>query len=60
MTRNQTAIDLICAIGAEVMALLLPVLAMEVAVTQYFSAARDRMRRFDVKLRKPAVRRGAA
>jgi hypothetical protein len=57
MTRNRTAIDLIYALGAEMMVLLLVLLAMGVGVTQYFSVARDRMRRIEVKLRKRAVRR---
>jgi hypothetical protein len=60
MTRNRTAIDVVFALGAEVMALLLLVLATGLAVTQYVSVGRDRMRRIEVKLRKRAARRVAA
>ena len=60
MTRNRTAIDLLYALGSEMMVLLLLVLAAGIAVTQYLSVARDRMRRLEVKLRKRAARRAAA
>jgi hypothetical protein len=60
MTRNRTAIESIHAVGAQMMLLLLAVLATGLAVIQYFSLARDRMRGIEVKLRKRAARRVAA
>jgi hypothetical protein len=60
MTRNRTAIDLFSAVGTELMVVLLLVLAMGLAVSQYFALARDRVRRVEVKLRRRAARRVAA
>ena len=60
MTRNRTAIDAFSAIGTELMVVLLLVLAMGLAVSQYFTLARDRMRRVEGKLRRRAARRVAA
>jgi hypothetical protein len=60
MTRNRTAIDAFNAIGAELMVVLLLVLAMGLAVSQYFTLARDRVRRVEGKLRRRAARRVAA
>ena len=60
MTRNRTAIDAFSAIGTELMVVLLLVLAMGLAVSQYVTLARDRMRRVEGKLRRRAARRMAA
>lgn len=60
MTRNRTAIDAFNAIGTELMVVLLLVLAMGLAVSQYFTLASDRMRRVEGKLRRRAARRVAA
>jgi hypothetical protein len=60
MTRNRTAIDAFSAIGTELMVLLLLVLAMGLAVSQYFTLARDRVRRVEGKLRRRAARRVVA
>jgi hypothetical protein len=57
MTRNRTAMDAFATIGTELMVVLLLVLAMGLAVTQYFTLARDRMRRVEGKLRRRAARR---
>ena len=60
MTRNRTAIDLLSSVGTELMVVLLLVLAMGLAVSEYFTMARDRVRRLEVKLRRRAARRIAA
>jgi hypothetical protein len=60
MTKNRTGIALLSALATELMVLLLLVLAFGVAVSQYLSVARDRMRRVEVKVRKRAARRVAA
>jgi len=60
MTRNRTAIDAFSAIGTELMVVLLLVLAAGLAVSQYFTLARDRVRRVEGKLRRRAARRVAA
>jgi hypothetical protein len=60
MTRNRTAIDLLASLGAELMVLLLVVLAAGLALSRHVAVARDRMRRVDVKLRRRAARRVAA
>jgi hypothetical protein len=60
MTKNRTGIDLLSAFGTELMVLLLLVLAMGLAVAQYVTVARDRMRRVEGKLRRRAARRVAA
>ena len=60
MTRNRTAIDLLSSVGTELMVVLLLVLAMGLAVSEYFAMARDRVRRLEVKLRRRAARRIAA
>ena len=60
MTRNRTAIDAFSAIGTELMVVLLLVLATGLAVSQYFTRARDRVRRVEGKLRRRAARRMAA
>jgi hypothetical protein len=60
MTRNRTAIDLLTAIGTELMVVLLLVLAMGLAVSQYLTLARDRVRRVEGKLRRRAARRVTA
>ncbi len=60
MTRNRTVLDTFTAIGTELMVVLLLVLAMGLAVSQYFSLARDRVRRVEGKLRRRAARRVAA
>jgi hypothetical protein len=60
MTRNRTAIDVFSAVGTEFMVLLLLVLAMGLAVSRFFTGARDRVRRVEVKLRRRAARRMAA
>jgi hypothetical protein len=57
MTRKRTAKDAFAAIGTELMVALLLVLAMGLAVTQYFTLARDRVRRVEGKLRRRAARR---
>jgi hypothetical protein len=60
MTRNRTVIDAFSAIGTELMVVLLLVLATGLALSQYFTLARDRMRRVEGKLRRRAARRVAA
>ncbi len=60
MTRNRTVLDTFTAIGTELMVVLLLVLAMGLAVSQYFTLARDRVRRVEGKLRRRAARRAAA
>jgi len=60
MTRKRTAIDAFSAIGTELMVVLLLVLATGLAVSQYFTLARDRVRRVEGKLRRRAARRVAA
>jgi hypothetical protein len=60
MTRNRTGIDVLTALGTELMVLLLLVLALGVAVSEYLTVARDLMRRVEVKLRRRAARRVAA
>jgi hypothetical protein len=57
MTRNRTAIDAFAAIGTELMVALLLVLATGLAVSQYFTLARDRMRRVEGRVRRRAARR---
>jgi len=57
MTRNRTAIDAFSTIGTELMFLLLIVLAMGLSVSQYFTRARARVRRVEMKLRRRAARR---
>ena len=52
--------DVFSAVGTELMAVLLLVLAMGLAVSGYFSVARDRVRRFETKVRRRAARRVAA
>jgi hypothetical protein len=59
MTRNRTAIDAFSAIGTELMVVLLLVLATGLAVSQYFTLARDRVRSVEGKLRRRAARRVA-
>ena len=49
--------DVVAAVGTELMVALLLVLAMGLAVTQYFTLARDRVRRVEGKLRRRAARR---
>jgi len=60
MTRNRTAIDVFSAIGTGLSVALLLVLAMGLALSRYFTVARERVRRIDVKLRRRAARRVAA
>jgi hypothetical protein len=60
MTRNRTAIDVFSAIGTELMAALLLVLAVGLAVSRYFTTARERVRRSETKVRRRAARRVAA
>lgn len=57
MTRNRTVIDVASALGSELMVLLLLVLAMGLAVSQYLFVTRDRMHHVEVKLRRRAARR---
>ena len=57
MTRNRTAIDMVSAIGTELMVVLLLVLAMGLAVSSYVTVARERVRRFETKVRRRAARR---
>ena len=52
--------DVFSAVGTELMAVLLLVLAMGLAVSEYLTAARDRVRRFETKVRRRAARRVAA
>lgn len=52
--------DLFSALGTELMVVLLLVLAMGLAVSEYFTLARDRVRRFETKVRRRAARRVAA
>ena len=59
MTRNRTVIDAMSIIGTELMVALLLVLAMGLAVSQYFTLAQDRVRRVEGKLRRRAARRVA-
>ena len=60
MTRNRTAVDILAAIGTQLMVVLLLVLAMGLAVSEYFTMTRDRVRRFEMKVRRRAARRVAA
>ena len=60
MTRNRTFIDIFSAIGAELMIVLLLALATGLAVSEYVATTRDRMRRFEMKVRRRAARRFAA
>jgi hypothetical protein len=60
MTRNRTSIDVFSAIGTELMIALLLVLAMGLAVSEYFTMARDRVRRLEMKVRRRAARRVVA
>jgi hypothetical protein len=60
MTRNRTALDVFSAVGTELMVVLLLVLAMGLAVSEYLTLARDRVRRFEMKVRRRAARRVAA
>lgn len=60
MTKNRTPLDLFSAVGTELMVVLLIVLAMGLAISEYFTMARDRVRRVEVKLRRRAARRIAA
>ena len=57
MTENRTVIDIFAALGTKLMVVLLLVLAMFVAVSNYIATARDRFRRVEVKLRRRAARR---
>jgi hypothetical protein len=59
MTRNRTAVDAMSAIGTEFMVVLLLVLAMGLAVSEYFTLVRDRVRRVEVRVRRRAARRVA-
>ena len=56
MTENRTVID-VFAVGTKLMVVLLLVLAMGVAVTEYVATARDRFRRVEGKRRRRAARR---
>ena len=58
MTRNRTAFDLLTALGTDLTVLLLFVLATALAIGQYFSVSRGRMRQAEVKLRRRAARQG--
>jgi hypothetical protein len=60
MTRNRTAIDAFSAIGTELMVAVLLVLAMGLAVSQYFTLANDRIRRVEGRIRRRAARRVGA
>jgi hypothetical protein len=60
MTRNRTALDMLTTLGTQLTVILLFVLAAGLAVGQYLSAGRERMRRVELKIRKRASRRGAA
>ena len=60
MTRNRTVMDMFSALGTELMVVLLLVLAMGVAVSEFFSVTRDRVRRFETRVRRRAARRVAA
>jgi hypothetical protein len=60
MTRNRTAISAFSSIGTELMFVILLVLGMGLAVSRYFTHARDRVRRVEMKLRRRAARRVAA
>lgn len=59
MTENRTVIDAFAAMGTKLMVVLLLVLAMGVAVSEYVATARDRFRRVEGKLRRRASRRVA-
>jgi hypothetical protein len=60
MTRNRTATGIFSAVGTELMVVLLLILATGLAVSQYLTLARDRVRRVEVRLRRRAARRIAA
>ena len=49
--------DMLSALSTELMVVLLLVLAMGVAVSRYLTVARDRVRRFETKVRRRAARR---
>jgi hypothetical protein len=48
---------MVSAIGTELMVVLLLVLAMGLAVSSYVTVARERVRRFETKVRRRAARR---
>jgi hypothetical protein len=52
--------DMFSALGTQLMVVLLLVLAMGLAVSEYFTVARDRVRRFEMRVRRRAARRVAA
>ena len=52
--------DMFSALGTELMVVLLLVLAMGLAVSEYFNVTRDRVRRFETRVRRRAARRVAA
>ena len=60
MHRNRTAIDLVTTLGTEFIVVLLLTLAMGLAISRYFWAAGEQMRRAEVKIRKRALRRFVA
>jgi hypothetical protein len=57
MTRNRTAIDVLSTLSNQLLVVLLLVLAASLAISRHFSAARDRLRRVEVRVRKRAARR---
>jgi len=60
MTRNRTALDILSAAGAELMVMLILVLALGLTVSRYLSGGRERIRRLETKMRRRATRRFAA
>jgi hypothetical protein len=60
MHRNRTAIDMLSALEAEFVVVLILTLTIGLAISRYFWVAGDEMRRIDVKMRRRALRRFVA
>jgi hypothetical protein len=60
MTRNRTAIDVFSTISNQLIVVLLLALAVGLAIRRYFAAARDQLRRVEMRIRKRAARRVAS
>jgi hypothetical protein len=59
MTRNRTDIDVLSTLGNQLLVVMLLVLAACLSISRHISAARDRLRRVEVRIRKRAVRHSA-
>jgi hypothetical protein len=56
MTRNRTDIDVLSTLGNQLLVVMLLVLAACLSISRHISAARDRLRRVEVRIRKRAAR----